>query len=62
VRITALEGPSFAGKTSALAALRLRLSAMTVVAYGCYVDEITDDDDIPPARARSIGSRQYRPC
>jgi dTMP kinase len=53
VRIIALEGPSFAGKTSILAALRSLLPADGLVTFGCYVDEIDNRDDVPPARTSS---------
>jgi dTMP kinase len=53
MKIAALEGPSFAGKTSTLSALRSLLSSRGLITYRCYVDEIKNADDIPPARTRN---------
>lgn len=51
--IAALEGPSFAGKTSALTALTSLLPRDELVTFGCYVDQIDNVDHVPPARTRS---------
>jgi dTMP kinase len=53
MRIAALEGPSFAGKTSTLAALRSLLPTDGLVTFGCYVGQIDNLDDVPPARTGS---------
>jgi len=56
MRIAALEGPSFAGKTSTLAALGPLLHPLRVISYACYVDEIASND-VPPARARGAAEQ-----
>jgi thymidylate kinase len=53
MRIAALEGPSFSGKTSALANLQSLLPQDKLITYKCYVDEIANVDDVPPARTRN---------
>jgi thymidylate kinase len=50
VRVIALEGPSFAGKSTAIAALSRDPSLGRIAVFDCYVREITDAQDIPPAR------------
>src|SRR5215204_242294 len=56
MRIVALEGPSFAGKTSTMSALQPLLGSLTVVSYDCYVDEIASDN-VPPAYTRSAAEQ-----
>jgi thymidylate kinase len=50
VRIIALEGPSFSGKTTAIAALAKDPSLGRTAVFDCYVREIARPGDIPPAR------------
>jgi dTMP kinase len=50
VRIIALEGPSFAGKTTAVAILAADASLGRAAVFDCYVREIARPQDVPPAR------------
>ena len=53
MRIIALEGPSFAGKTTAIAALAKDTSMGRIAVFDCYVREIAEPRDVPPARTTS---------
>lgn len=57
MKTIALEGPSFAGKTSTMAALQSLLPADHYITYRCYVDEIDNIDEIPPARTQSASEQ-----
>jgi dTMP kinase len=50
MRIIALEGPSFVGKTTAIASLAADTSLGRVAVFDCYVREIARPRDVPPAR------------
>lgn len=51
--IVALEGPSFSGKTQLLSDLRSSFDGLDVLASACYVEEIAQASEIPPARTHS---------
>ena len=53
MRIIALEGPSFAGKTTAIGALAKDASMGRIAVFDCYVHEIAEPRDVPPARTTS---------
>lgn len=57
MKTIALEGPSFAGKTSTIAALQSLLPADRRITYRCYVDEIDNIDEVPPARTQSASEQ-----
>ncbi|WP_329522167.1 hypothetical protein [Spirillospora sp. NBC_01491] len=54
--IAALEGPSYAGKSTAITLLRPTLPTGTVM-FDCYVQQIKWAADIPPARTRSAAEQ-----
>jgi dTMP kinase len=56
VIIAALEGSSYAGKSTAIALLWSALPAGTVV-FDCYVQQIRRAADIPPARTRNAAEQ-----
>lgn len=51
MKIIALEGPSYAGKTTTITHLRRLLHPLRPLVFDCYVQEIDDPADIPPTRA-----------
>jgi dTMP kinase len=53
VRIVAIEGPSFAGKTTAISALAQDPTLGHVVVFDCYVRELADLENVPPPRTTS---------
>jgi dTMP kinase len=53
MRIVAIEGPSFAGKTTAIAALAADPSLGRIAVFDCYVSGLTQPGNIPPARTAS---------
>ena len=53
MRIIALEGPSFAGKTTAIAALAKDSTLGRTAVFDCYVREIAEPRDVPPSRTTS---------
>lgn len=53
MRIIAVEGPSFAGKTTAIAALAKDASLGRIAVFDCYVREIAEPREVPPARTTS---------
>lgn len=58
MRIVALEGPSFSGKTTLLLYLKSQLGCeLTVASNRCYVAEITQSDQIPLAHTRSTNDQ-----
>jgi thymidylate kinase len=57
VLIVALEGPSYAGKSTAIRHLRHTTLGARVFVSDCYVKHIAHRDDIPPARTDSAAAQ-----
>jgi dTMP kinase len=57
VKIIALEGPSYAGKSTAIGHLRSRGIEEQAFVSDCYVKHIASRDDIPPARTDSAAAQ-----
>ncbi|MET9964898.1 hypothetical protein ABZZ80_02970 [Streptomyces sp. NPDC006356] len=57
MKIIALEGPSYAGKSTAIQHLRNRGIEERAYVSDCYVQNIAHRDDIPPARTDSAAAQ-----
>jgi dTMP kinase len=57
VKVIALEGPSYAGKSTAIAHLRQQGIEDRAFVSNCYVDHIVHRRDIPPARTASAAAQ-----
>lgn len=57
MKIIALEGPSYAGKSTAIEHLRSRGIEERAFVSDCYVQHIARRDDIPPARTGSAAAQ-----
>jgi dTMP kinase len=57
VKIIALEGPSYAGKSTAIRHLRRRGIEDRVFVSDCYVQHIACHDEIPPVRTASAAQQ-----
>lgn len=57
MKIIALEGPSYAGKSTAIRHLRTRGIAERALISDCYVQHIARRGDIPPARTASAAEQ-----
>jgi thymidylate kinase len=57
VKIIALEGPSYAGKSTAIRHLRTRGIEQRAFVSDCYVQHIDRRTDIPPARTASAAEQ-----
>ncbi|MFF3273130.1 dTMP kinase [Streptomyces chrestomyceticus] len=57
MKIIALEGPSYAGKTTAIRHLRTCGIEQRAFVSDCYVQHIADRDDVPPARTGSAAEQ-----
>ncbi|WP_406359480.1 hypothetical protein OID55_00915 [Streptomyces sp. NBC_00715] len=57
MKVIALEGPSYAGKSSAIAHLRRQGAEDRAFVLDCYVDHIAHRHDIPPARTKSAAAQ-----
>ncbi|WP_432111072.1 hypothetical protein [Streptomyces sp. YPW6] len=55
--IVALEGPSYAGKSTAIRHLRRTALGTRAFFSDCYVEHISHRDDIPPARTASAAAQ-----
>ena len=57
MKVIALEGPSYAGKSTAIAHLRQQGIEDRVFVSDCYVDHIGHRQDIPPVRTASAAAQ-----
>ncbi|WP_055529569.1 hypothetical protein [Streptomyces graminilatus] len=57
MKVIALEGPSYAGKSTAIAHLRQQGIEDRAFVSDCYVDHITPGQDIPPVRTASAAAQ-----
>ncbi|MGX1851697.1 dTMP kinase [Streptomyces sp. NPDC055299] len=57
MKVIALEGPSYAGKSTAISHLRSRGIEEQAFVSNCYVKHIAHRDDIPPARTGSAAAQ-----
>ncbi|MFJ8253273.1 hypothetical protein [Streptomyces sp. NPDC094466] len=57
MKVIALEGPSYAGKSSAIAHLRRQGIEDHAFVSDCYVDHIAHRHDIPPVRTTSAAAQ-----
>lgn len=57
MKVIALEGPSYAGKSTAISHLRSRGIEEQAFVFDCYVKDIAHRDDIPPARTGSAAAQ-----
>jgi thymidylate kinase len=57
MKVIALEGPSYAGKSTAISHLRRQGIEKRAYVSDCYVKHIAHRDDIPPARTGSAAAQ-----
>ncbi|MEU3343189.1 hypothetical protein [Streptomyces sp. NPDC006668] len=57
MKVIAVEGPSYAGKTTALHHLRTNTDPADVAIFNCYVQHFAEPRDIPPARTETAAQQ-----